>query len=525
MKLDFGCGGGATKPDGSYLTIYGYSFSNDGITYGMCDRTVALALMNRYLNCRPGGNAREVQLRNNQRKFVTESRGFLKQIREHLEPHFTTYADKTVEAEVHHGDPHPKKALRVAGWLEGLESGMSSTRTWVGKVNGKLKRAETAKGGAQGGLKAPRIIVDMGVLASLCGFRITEYFKNGLDGHLFECEGGHMEFCKTPNPARLRDVFARLIDPPGRYYFVAFSDDSCYSVRHGGEILMYNLDISKNDVSHEWTFDALIAATPKHAQRDMKDLCDQGLAPLRIRSCVDPRRCTTLKPLTRKMYSGATITTAINSLASFLIARALALDAAATPAEIETAAEKVGFLITTDRARSYHQLQFLKHSPVFDVAGTLRPIINVGVILRASGQCKRDLPGRATTPLAERARTFQAALLNGLVPRAHYSLIDAMKRAARGPITDDAIKRVQHDILDHRFEGHNEEEEYTVDDDEVFRRYDLTRDEISELVEVAGKLGYAQCYAGGAVSKILEKDYGLSSLSDLRSGELLESQP
>jgi len=223
------------------------------------------------------------------------------------------------------------------------------------------------------------------------------------------------------------------------------------------------------------------------------------------------------------MYSGLTITTTINSVASMLIVRSIAKDKATTPLEIAAAARKVGFILTTDEAVTYHELQFLKHSPIVDSNGVLQPLLNLGVVLRASGQCKGDLPGRSSVPLCERARAFQQALLQGLAPRCHYTFIDNLKATCSGPASIEAASRVYKDYIQHKFEGNEEQDTFFVESEEVFRRYGLTHQQGAELEEYAGDLGYGRAYTGEAVSLVLEKDYGLSSLSDTRSGELLDA--
>lgn len=519
MRLDFQSGGGALRDDGSYLTIFGWNFSNSGITYGACDATVAAALENRFLNCRPGGQELEVEYRQNQYDFCHASLGFLELIREYATPHFESYTDALTEAYEHHADPHQKKQLRIAGFHELRAAGTYADTVWIDQyVLAKLKKAETAKNG-----KAPRIILDMGIPASLEGFRVTQFMKEALDGVLIPIDDGHVEFCKAPSPTRLREVFERLMNPPGRFYAVVHSDDSCFSVRlEEGTVRMYNLDISKNDVSHEHTFDALIHATPVVGQDDMRAACDQGLKPMRIKSLVHPERSTILAPRTRKMYSGMTITTIINSIASMLIVRSIAKDKAVTPDEIVVAAAKVGFILTIDEAVTYHELQFLKHSPVYDIDGKLQALINVGVVLRASGQCKQDLPGRSAVPLEERARQFQSALLQGLGPRCHYQFLDNLKRSCAGGTTAEAISRVHKDVLAYKFEDNDEGDSFTVESSEVFKRYKLTELMARNLEEHALELGFGKAYTGEAVNLILEKDYGLQSLSDPHSGELLD---
>ena len=302
---------------------------------------------------------------------------------------------------------------------------------WVRSVLWKLKTKEYAKPG-----KKPRGICDLGVTASLRGAWITNYLKTAQAAEVIEAEGGEFVFCKSPDPFELEKHFNNLINPKGRFYFVYFSDDSCLSIRgEDGVVRLYNLDISSCDASHgPAVFDALIALMPNAQTRaDMSKLVQQCQLPLRIVSNANKNHVVFLKPRWPKLLSGSTITTAINNLANFAIAMAIVRGYALAPDDVENpsmvrAAASVGYILTGCKPLAGpHQLQFLKHSPVQDCEGKWRPMLNLGVLVRASMTCDGDFPGRG--PLKPRIEAFQRGLLKGAYPYCRFDILNEMTRA------------------------------------------------------------------------------------------------
>lgn len=315
-----------------------------------------------------------------------------------------------------------------------------------------------------------------------------------------------MEFVASPIPAKLEEVFNSLLSPAGRYHAVAFSDDSCFSIRHKGEVHVYNVDISKCDASHtEALFDALVKITPERGQEDMQRLTDQCGLPITISSLWDKKRRCILRPVHKLLYSGSTLTTAINNLATFLIMKAFVECRYDGPQSLIEAAESVGYVITLERCHLPEDIQFLKHSPVYDDTGVLRPMLNLGVLLRLSGTCKGDLPGRGD--IQTRAESFQRGLLDGAYPYTQFTMLTNMKLAAG--VSNEKVREVVAKILEYKVVD-GKYPAYRVDPDSMYKRYRLTQTEILDL-EIFSTLGYCGHFGGTSVDKVLGKDYGLSS--------------
>jgi hypothetical protein len=374
-----------------------------------------------------------------------------------------------------------------------------------------MKIFEIAKPG-----KAPRMIGDLGVHASLQGFRITKFIKEVMAQRPIEINGGMIEFCPKPDPASLSRVFENLINPPGRFYFVYFSDDSCLALRtKSGKVLRFNVDISSCDASHtQALFDALIAITPDEHKGDIRRLVDQCKTPITIRDCVNRRRFVRMTPKTARLYSGSTLTTIINNLANILIALSISFSDIQNAADVVASAARAGYIVTCEDCSNWHQLQFLKHSPVLDTEDNIRPLLNIGVLLRLIGTCKGDLPGSSKVPLRTRAQVFQAALLNGAYPRAHFRLIDNLKKNSPLPSAHKTLYEKSNAVVSKELEYKVVDSEldpvFTVSSSEVFARYGLSDLEICEVETEMGSCGIGDHYYSSGTDKILQADYGLT---------------
>jgi hypothetical protein len=442
--------------------------------------------------------------------------------------HFEDYQGATLEALQHYADPHEKKLLRIHAMAELIENGdvEDSRSLWVKSVLWKLKKNEWAKPG-----KKPRSIGDLGVGASLLGFRLTHFLKTAQANEPVEINGGHMSFCKSPDPFELERHFKNLIDPPGRFYLLYFSDDACLAIRNPRtkKVDRYNLDISSCDASHgPGLFNELICLMPDGPTKDdMTRLVKQCAAPLRIYSCSgDKRERVVMRPTSPRLYSGSTITTGINNLANLCIGLAISqldytgvLDNDGVCQEIVRAAASAGYIITGANPLEFiEDIQFLKNSPVLDIQGNWRPLVNLGVFLRASGACNGDLPG--TGPLRPRAEAFQRGLLKCTFPYASSALIGILnKRLGTGPtlITKDVA-----DSMWYKTRDNPNYPPFIADDTSMYRRYGLDGVDVCELEYDFGSMGYGEHYHGPSVSKILDKDYGLKTVQCDNSNYLFQ---
>lgn len=450
-----------------------------------------------------------------QQKYCDESTLFLTKLRKSYEPYFHYYTNAEQEARDHHDDPHPKKIIRMQAMDELIQTSKIFETNWTDHVLYKMKKDEWAKPG-----KYPRMIGDLGVHASLAGFRVTDFLKVAESYEPTIENEIEIQFIKSPQQNVLRDTFSKLLNPPLRGYFCYFSDDSCFSIKVGNAIYTFNIDISSCDASHTRAiFNALVEVTPDVAKTDIQTLVKQLETPILLRSVANPKNQVLLATTGPKLYSGSTLTTRINNLACQLIGKSLSetsFDGCSSHDDIKTiiiqAAEQVGYQVTCEACPHYSQIQFLKHSPIFDSENLLQPFLNLGVLLRLSGVCKRDLPGRGD--LRERARLFQHSLLMGVYPSISFDLIDDMRNSVAGDgakgRTETHITSQITNILNYKVVTDSSDQPFRVTMEELNLRYpNVSTDEMCELVQDMGTAKFGVALACSAASKILHKDYGL----------------
>jgi hypothetical protein len=253
---------------------------------------------------------------------------------------------------------------------------------------------------------------------------------------------------------------------------------------------------------------------PGTVRQDIQDLVDQCKQPIDIRSKSHPSERVRLLGAFAKLYSGSTLTTAINNLANLLICLSFSERAVFTDTTISEAAADVGYIVTSDICTEIEDLQFLKHSPVLDTEGTYRPILNLGVYLEASGNCNGDLPGRGS--IRVRAEAFQAGLIRSMYPHADYLLIDMHRTACASAVVSEKIQRMVSQITAYKVETDETYPQYQVDEVSLYRRYRLSQLQIDEFHELFGGAGFedhANCHA---IAAILQKDYNRTTKSSYR---------
>jgi hypothetical protein len=500
--------GAAQYADGTYRTIFGPAVGHNGVVYANSDRNVELAFQRLTQSRFPEQPGLHDHYKNVQRHYIKNNEAFYVGLSELYAPKFEYYEGALEEAAQHHGDTHPKRAARIAGWsdLEWGDRVNLNDRKWLDRtVTYKMKKGEIAKPG-----KVPRMIGDMGVTASLQGFRVTNHLKNAQAAHPIYINGGMMEFIKSPNPHTMKRVFNHLMHPPGRFYMAIFSDDACFSIREGDAVHIFNLDISKCDASHtEAMFDALVLATPECARDDMQVLVEQCQTPIRINSVTNKRRYVILEPMHTVLYSGSTLTTIINNNANITIGKALSECQYTGPESLMIAAASVGYVITVETCTNYEDIQFLKHSPVLGQDGEYHPMLNLGVMLRASGVCHGDLPGRGD--IKARAMAFQAGLLKGMYPYTTFEILRNLKKGAGE--SNEIVDAVVEKMFQYKVADDNTYPTYEATPASMYRRYGLNDLDVSDLVAFS-HLGYEGHMTGVVFDKILGKDYGLGSKID-----------
>jgi hypothetical protein len=406
------------------------------------------------------------------------------------------YTTTNDELDSHYNDPHQKKILRVQFYNDAIDDGSVGLENFTRrrKVNIKFKTNEIGKPG-----KVGRCIGDLGVAMSMVGFRSTNFLKEACESLPLQFDNGTAQFCKSPGHEELTNVFSNLIDPPKSFYLAYFSDDACLSYRHKNKIIKLNIDISSCDASHRSIFDVLLAITPPSLMPSMNQLMKQLEYPVTFYS-EDKKTRVEGYFSGRTLFSGSTVTTMLNNCVYILFAHHFSAKLhESDDVNIPNLFEDLGYIVTYEECETYHTLQFLKHSPVYDVDGHLQPLLNPGVMIRASGVCNGDLPGRGD--LRERASSFQHSLLNGMYPRVDFTLIRNMKRKAVKyfEVNTDEYTKTKTQVTGY----------FQVSDVEVYKRYDLEPYEVEELNEIYGNSGYGDYTVLTGLEKILDKDYGL----------------
>lgn len=488
--------------DGTYRTVFGPSVAHNGVIYGRNDNNMALAFR-RVSAAREGDLAYHNHLYQKQTAFLHQHRAVFDALAEKYAGHFLDFVSAAAAADDHHADPHQKRELRIQAYAELVDTGDVHQPLWVQSIAMKFKKDEWAKPN-----KIPRLIADLGVAASLQGFAVTGLLKEAMAAETFVYRGITIQFCKSPATSMLREVFHKLLNPLGVGYFVYFSDDSCFSFRDAsGKITTYNMDIKKCDASHGPTiFDALQWVTPERVRPAVSTLVDQCRLPITVRSVHDKRHVVKLQANRPKLYSGSTITTSINNLANMAIAIGIADRAAHAPIDpqlIHAAAADTGYLLNDlEPATQPHDIQFLKHSPAFDTNGDMQPLLNFGVLLRASGTCKGDLPGRGD--IETRARRFQGGLIHGMFPRVDAPVLRTMLSHTLPP--DAAVRKTLVEQLKYTTTS-DEEQTLSFTDEEMLQRYRLTPYQFEDLLYGLDG-GFETSYACSGSAKVLELDYG-----------------
>lgn len=481
-------------------------------------------------------------LADEQENFVNTHTPFIDKLTRLYAPHIQYFKGTEEECSDHVDDPHEKRLLRLKTWTDLNANGHRFRPLWVKHVLYKFKKDEIAKFGKEG-----RMIGDLGIAASLQGFVLTSLIKEAMSLSPIFVFGGRLQFCSSPRQADLDNAFHTLLRPVYKFEMFYYSDDSCFSFTHHNITYSYNLDISKCDSSHRYKmFDALKALCSSNtaALECMSELVAQLELPIKIRSVghekgeKGPTVQGTFDGPT--LYSGSTATTIINNLANifigYLMGEAISKleDRPYTVEELASiftlCVEKSGYIITGLSPEEICQrpvdLQFLKHSPALSSTGEYRALKNLGVLLRASGSCKGDLPVDKSLTTLQRARAFQRGLIHGTYPRTSCPIFTTMLLATAGPEANASFQRLASLQLSYfSQERENEREKgrprtnpHTIPDPEiitfsseaVLERYSLDPDEVAAF-NIFTTTTTTQHTAHSFVTKILGKDYALST--------------
>lgn len=503
------------KKEGRYRTkILGAE--HNGVEYARCDANMSRAFTRITSSRKPEfPGFCDWLAANQQRTLGDPGYNFASFLARLYESQFDDYPGFEEAALQHHADPHSKRELRIYAWNQLTLFGDQFAGCYM-DVDTISFKYELAKMG-----KYPRAYCNLGIHSSLRGAWLMEQMKIAQSRNPVRMHGGIMEFVKTPNVPELRHAFQELINPSGRYFAAVFSDDSCLSVRHEGKVYRFNLDISGCDASHRPAlFQRFRETFPVDLRDEVDALYQQCMKPCFLPSYSDPRNYVLLLPLVPFLPSGSVLTTAMNTFAVFCaIERIMSRPFPAGPIlakEIQQRSAEVGYYLTVEQCDDWHELQFLKHSPVYDVDGRIQPVLNPGVIIRMFGTAHGDLPGHG--PLDPRFREFLSQTLHGAVPYLDTPFFNTMKRkfprkSFTNAVTAEKIAGVVADDLAFKVDHSHKTPIIRVSTDELFARYpDLDALDIQVLLEEYANLDVGQFLAHHALDVILQKDYGLATI-------------
>lgn len=485
--------------DPFYRTCYGPTFVHNGLIFARTNRCLTYAAT-RLLGARKdcNGNTHE-DLCAAQKEFITRHKKILTDyghiLCQHIEEKYDNLVDSVVRLV---REPHPKRKLRIAAFRELLETNNISSEVWFREVLGNVKGEEWAKP-----MKYPRLVNDLTTAASLLGASATHIMKDCMAAKPLWHNGGVAIFVSSPNHAVLTSVFDLLINA-SHPVFIYFSDDACFATTINGKRLMCNLDISTCDGSHTNSlFQTLTMVTRGKLRQLMRRLIQQCKQPLKLKTRKG-RHTAKYRPREPVLYSGSTLTTLVNNMANLCIFISVMETRIGDVGDIVSAAARAGYNVTCDVCHCPEKLQFLKHSPC-SFNGHYRPVLNAGVILRLSGVCKRDLPGRKKESMMLRANRFQRSLMNCFKNSPRHPLIDALTPTDSTEVIHDF--KSGHYILDHTVS----DIVFDVPIEHFSRRYDITVHDYEELCNYS-RFGFGYFIRCRASHAMLKLDYGLDAV-------------
>ena len=499
------------KRDGNYRTVGGPTLCKDGVILANSDYNLAMGLQR--LTCKrdPDNPGMEEMLTQNQITFYANETHTTK-LRKLYSHHFDHYIDTLHEMIEHYADPHAKKDLRIQakGELEAFGKLLDDLWFIRNLTRYKCKTNEYSKFG-----KFVRLIADLGVAASLQGFVVMEIMKSAMEHETFHAsDRSYARFIKKPSYHVLKEVFNELVDPSLDMVFFYHSDDSCIAIRIGNVVYIFNIDISSCDASHKQChFDGFCKIFPDgEPRKSVEILVKQCQQQFDVFNPYKHSESVRLEPEEAKLFSGSTLTTGINN--SACVSAYVKMDEhkftdangiEGIKQQIIDCWRAVGYIVTIDTCHITEDIQFLKHSPVFDTNHIMQPMKNIGVLLRAYGEAKGDYPGRG--PLGPRIRMFNAAIINGMYNNVSFPLLNNLIKNTLTP-TKQMEKRIQKEMM---YKNMEDTEFFEVRSHDLYKRYRLTEIEILELDLIFGCMDIEQSIALTGGNKILEKDYGLHS--------------
>jgi len=390
-----------------------------------------------------------------------------------------------------------KRKLKLRALIDVLNS--AETGLFVTMICGKLKLYEKAKPG-----KNPRLVGDYTTPGSLLAGYLCEYAKSAFIGcddaysqFGFNVCGMYSEFVKSTDADTLRRIGEMLVSDNRNLHF-HHSDDSLLKI----DGKLYELDISSCDSSNgSPIFDIVLWLFEGTQFHDVMRRCvAQCELPLKLRdpfNFISSVKLQTIRPFE---FSGSTLTTLLNEIASTLIGLQISYDKSVTCEQVIQSAIAVGYNVTLVPRDNMAQATLLKNS-WWDGESFL----NLGAMLRSFGTFSGDLPGSSKIPLEIRCEDFCGSLV---VAYKHCGSTSVYKALARRYVYhtgyyDDVVC----DKLSYSYDSSIKRGD--IGDAALIARYGVTQSEIDELCYHIVNRKMFQHLSLPIIDKIYEVDYGL----------------
>lgn len=486
------------QPSGAYSTLYGWNFAFNGHVFGSTNANLSQATYRLIGERKPGVPGHEQYMRTTQHNFVLENH---ERVMKNLWANapktpsdYTCLIDELVRELLLM--EHDKQQLRIDAFAQYVNDGLDYKNAWIRSGELKLKPGEIAKVDKYG-----RVIVDLGVAASLQGVLYALFFKTMVTREIIVGRA-IFYYVSSLDDVIVTTYLNRMTFDVTSYdlLMIAAGDDACVAIRNTlGKILRGNLDISSCDASITPTMlDSILKlmGCPKDVDVALREMM---LTPLKLYCSRlnkrEHRERVTITPTMMYLPSGVPITSNAGTLAVFYIFHSLIDTPIQYSTDIVAAARNVGFDVTFEEVNKPSDFQFLKRSLARSIDGEYRAVLNMGVILRASGRVRGDLPGRGC--LVRRAAEFQRALMEGLL-----SGIDCPELRLLQPTANDiSISN------EYKRNGDRSYAEYTLDS--LVERYSLSSHDIEEFRACLGGTKFGQTAYSKAAEKVFLMDYGL----------------
>lgn len=418
-------------PSTTYRTYYGYAFAHSGIILSNTQRNLEQALHRHLCVRKPLIPGYDALLRANQSHFLDLHKDDIVTLLHTSfgEPDWPAL-DMREEAQKLKFMPHPKRSLREHAFNELELSMLLLIVCWCLVVEWKIKLNEFAKMGKFG-----RIVVDLGVAASLQGAPWADYAKHYLGDKELHYNNCIYKFITSCDPEALRDMYATMERCVYKFACYVFSDDCLAAIWVGGKLYWIELDISSCDTSHN--SDIFVFSLEKLFKcpiEILRALYGQIRCPIKILDPADKnkKRRIYLKPHGLYLQSGITITTLINCVAWLLMFYHISthIDDILSVEEIVDLCADCGYIVTIKYCGTIEESTFLKTIPVRCSCNgfngcpgrVLIPIMHPGVMLRCSGQRDGDLVkgSNSSNWFNLAALDHQSGMMNGILAPVSY---------------------------------------------------------------------------------------------------------